>query len=210
MRDGELTRRGVDACRAALELHGLLLVQDATLPSVTTLTVGEPVRGSWWGHDLAHSIFDVIEALEPEVAVVKLVAGKQTLVHPRLLPALVAVGTARDGWQTAGLSDAAASALDVVDKARAQVHPEALGGDANPNAILRELELRLLVMTEELHTQSGRHVKTAIGWRQWAKDRGLSRSAIPRGSAALVSLEDAVQSFGVARWRKLLPWPPAE
>ena len=30
-------------------------------------------------------------------------------------------------------------------------------------AVLRELELRLLVMTEEVHTESGRHVKTAIG-----------------------------------------------
>jgi hypothetical protein len=32
VRDDGLTRRGVDACRAALETYGLLLVQDAALP----------------------------------------------------------------------------------------------------------------------------------------------------------------------------------
>jgi hypothetical protein len=210
MREEGVTRQGVDACRVALETHGLLLVQDATLPSVTTITVGEPVRGSWWGHDLAHSIFDVIETLEPEVAVVKLVAKKQTLVHPRLWPALVGVGTARASWQTAGLSDAAVSALELIDGARVPLHPDALGGAAKPATILRELELRLLVMTEALHTESGRHVNTAIGWQQWATDRHLERSTIPGAPAAHGALEHAVEAFGGPQSRKLLPWPPAE
>ena len=95
MRDRDQTQRAVAACRAALDTHGLLLVQDATLASITTLTVGEPVRGSWWGHELAHTIFDVIATLEAEVAVVKLVDKKQTLVHERLWPAIVGIGAAR-------------------------------------------------------------------------------------------------------------------
>ena len=210
MRDDDLTRRGIDACRAALETHGLLLVQDATLPSVTTITIGEPIRGSWWGHEFAHSIFDVIETLEPEVAVVKLLAKKQTLVHPRFWPALVSLGEARAEWQTDKLSDLARAALESIDRARVPLSPDALGRDVQPSAILRELELRLLVMTEEVHTDSGRHVKTAIGWRQWAKDRGLGRAAIPNAPAARILLDDAVQAFGGTRWRTLVPWPPSE
>ena len=210
MRDDDLTRRGADACRVALETYGLLLVQDAALPSVTTITVGEPIRGSWWGHDLAHSIFDVVEMLEPDVAVVKLVAKKQTLVHPRLWPALVGVGEARAAWQTDGLSDVAVTALESIDRARVPVHPDALGHDVKPAGVLRELELRLLVMTEMVHTDSGRHVKTAIGWRQWAKDRGLARAAIPNARAARTSLDGAVQAFGGAGWRTLVPWPASE
>ena len=64
MRDAAVVRRGVASCRAALEDAGILLVQDATLPSVTTLVAGGPVRGSWWAHEQSHSIFAVLEELE--------------------------------------------------------------------------------------------------------------------------------------------------
>ena len=210
MRDRDQTQRAVAACRAALDTHGLLLVQDATLASITTLTVGEPVRGSWWGHELAHTIFDVIATLEAEVAVVKLVDKKQTLVHERLWPAIVGIGAARSKWQINGLSDAALAALRSIDHARVPVDPDALGGDEKPAAILRELELRLLVMTNEIHTDSGRHVKKAIGWGRWAEDHGLAPSAIPDELAARAALDGAVRSIGGAGRRKLVPWPPGE
>ena len=38
-----------------LEEHGLLLLQDKTLPSLVGLIAGEPVSGSWWGHPRAHA-----------------------------------------------------------------------------------------------------------------------------------------------------------
>ena len=40
----------------AVEQNGLLMQADSKLPSVVTLLVGEPVRGSWWGHPMGDAI----------------------------------------------------------------------------------------------------------------------------------------------------------
>ena len=63
-----------------LERHGLVLETDAKLPSLVAIVTGAPVRGSWWGHPLGHTIFAVGEALyeHPDVLLVKLVLS---LIH---------------------------------------------------------------------------------------------------------------------------------
>ena len=71
-----------------LDERGVLLRQDLALPCVTTLIVGEPIRGSWWGHPENKWIYDTLERLEPETARVKLLNEKVTLVHRRLWPVL--------------------------------------------------------------------------------------------------------------------------
>ena len=48
---------------SSLESFGLLLVSDRAFPSVAGLVAGEPVRGSWWSHPMAHTIFAVDEML---------------------------------------------------------------------------------------------------------------------------------------------------
>jgi hypothetical protein len=83
VRDPAVVRRGVETGRATLAELGVLLVQDAALPSVTTIVAGAPVRGSWWAHEQAHSIFDVLQELEAETTTAKLLARKQTHVHRR-------------------------------------------------------------------------------------------------------------------------------
>src|SRR5687768_2317018 len=89
----------------ALSGFGLLLASDSKLPSATTLITGQPISGSWWGHAQGHNIFRILEQLSshPDVTAAKLIAGKVTLVHRTLWPALLGVATAQDRWQMRNL-----------------------------------------------------------------------------------------------------------
>ena len=63
------------------------------LPNLAEFVAGEPIRGSWWGHQAGHEIFAVLSEVmaSPDVVATRLVNGKVTLVHRRLWPALVRV-----------------------------------------------------------------------------------------------------------------------
>src|SRR5262245_17317126 len=102
--------------RALLARHGVLFAHDPVLPSVTTVVAGAPVSGSWWAHPAGNAIFDVLTTLEDEVAWPKLVDGKVTLVHRSMWPALAAIGSAREPWQTRGASAAVLEAADRVER----------------------------------------------------------------------------------------------
>ncbi len=75
-----------------LETQGALLESaKGPIPNVAQLVAGEPISGSWWGHPAAHEIFVAINRLadSPDVARMRLVNNKVTLVHRRLWPALL-------------------------------------------------------------------------------------------------------------------------
>ena len=77
---------------AFVERHGaVLLSARGSLPSLAEAIAGEPIRGSWWGHSAGNRIFRLCEALDDsgEAITFKLLDGKVTYVHRRLLPALV-------------------------------------------------------------------------------------------------------------------------
>src|SRR6266487_2233368 len=129
---------------------GLLLESDPSLPSVSTLITGERLRGSWWSHPLAEAIFRVNCQLEdhPDVIVTKLISEKVTFAHRKLWPAILAIGKARELWQTGGLSVPANSILQSVDKEGSLrtdklAWPKSLKG--KPGDAARELEKKLLV-----------------------------------------------------------------
>ena len=75
-----------------VEHHGMLL-QSARgpIPNLAELVVGEAIKGSWWAHPRHDEVFRVLNgaAGSPDVVRLRLVAGKLTLVHRRLWPALV-------------------------------------------------------------------------------------------------------------------------
>jgi hypothetical protein len=76
---------------AVLVEEGMLLESArGPIPNCAELVAGEPIRGSWWAHPAAHQIFDVINALDDssDVARLRLINGKITLVHRRVWPAL--------------------------------------------------------------------------------------------------------------------------
>jgi hypothetical protein len=75
-----------------LEADGVLLESaKGPIPSVAELVAGEPITGSWWGHPASHEIFEAINRLaeSSDVARMRLVNNKITLVHRRLWPALL-------------------------------------------------------------------------------------------------------------------------
>jgi len=76
-------------------------------------------------------------------------------VHDRLLPALYAVGRAREPWQTRGLSPAARKLLQRVDRD---------GRVRASGAAAKQLQLRLLVNARDEHTESGRHETVLEPW----------------------------------------------
>jgi hypothetical protein len=61
------------------------------IPNVAELVAGGPIKGSWWSHPDSHRIFAVVNGLadSPDVARMRLVNRRITLVHRRLWPALL-------------------------------------------------------------------------------------------------------------------------
>lgn len=181
-----------------MQRHGLLLVQDSRLPNLCAAVAGGVVRGSWWAHPAAHRIFHAYGAVadHPDVASAKLIAGKATLVHRRLWPALVAVGRAREPWQLRALPAAARALLARVD---ARGHVEASGPAA------KTLERRLLVASEQVHTASGDHALELTTWARFVRTRRLRAGRrSPVSARAELTAATAAYAGGAA---PPLPWP---
>jgi hypothetical protein len=121
----------------------LLLDTDAKFPSIAGYIVGGEVHGSWWAHPQSHEVFRVANALRDhaDVLTIKLISGKVTMVHRPLWPAIVAIGLAREPWQTSGLSKEAAALLKKVDKS---------GNASATGDAVRELERRLLIHAKSI------------------------------------------------------------
>ncbi len=160
-----------------LKRTGLLLLADNKLPSIATLVVGEPIRGSWWGHPKSHDIFRVVCRIagHPDVAASKLISGKVTFLHRKLWPVLIAIGMSREPWQMNGLPRKARNLLRIVDQDgevrtdRLPASPKAK--DSSWREAIRELEERLLVYAEEFHSETGAHAKRLESWKHWAARR---------------------------------------
>jgi hypothetical protein len=184
---------------AALAHHGLLLKQDKTVPSVVGLLTGESLRTSWWSHPKADLIFAVLAHLanHPDVLVTKLLYRKDTLVHRSLWPALLAVATAHEPWQLAGLTAPALSLLQRLDRGDGPIR--AIGAPA------KELEVRLLAPALEVHTDAGHHEMELEPWAAWAARKNCA--ALPSVAQATAVLEQAATALGAPL--NALPWPLA-
>lgn len=72
--------------------HGVVLESaEGPVPSLIQAIVGSAIKGNWWSHPRGKEIFNITRAVRgsDQVLVCRLVAGKVTLVHRRLWPALV-------------------------------------------------------------------------------------------------------------------------
>ena len=171
------------------------------------------MRGSWWGHPRGKAIYAVAVALEgaSDVASVKLVSGKATLIHRRLWPALLAVGAAGDTWQIESLSPLgqlllAAMERDGLFQSDDAAELERFGRKAIA-AAAREIELALLAYAESVHTDSGFHAKHLETWQRWALRKNLAAGALTaeEGRAHFERALTALNERFDARGR--LPWP---
>jgi hypothetical protein len=182
-------------CWVRLKNDGLLLKSDQRLPSVAGLVAGEAIRGSWWAHPAAHAIFHELQRLaaHPDVLIVKLIAGKDTLVHRRLWPELLAIARSAEPWQIRGVPAAAQLLYEKVRKSGAL--------DAS-GAVAKLLESRLLVHGEQFHSETGSHNKRLESWTVWAKRAGIADAELPSPSEARRTFEAILPG---AKW----PWPNA-
>jgi len=181
------------------KLKGLLLESDLHLPSVTTVVVGEAVRGSWWGHPRGMEIWHVLKEFlkRKDVLTTRLVSGKVTFIHRRFWSDLLAICTSREIWQTRSLSPDAKRLLHAVEREGAvrtdmrKFSPPLKGkvGDA-----ARELERRLLVHSDEVHTERGAHAKVLRTWSRWSDAMNLKPKRID-ASVAKEKFEDLVSSL---------------
>jgi hypothetical protein len=178
----------------AIAGHGVLLVQDKTAMDVVGILAGEKLSTSWWGHAAGRKIFACLERLDddPDVLATRLVAGKITYVHRRLWPAFLAIAHSRASWQTNGLSAHAARLLESVKKA----------GIRTSGPATKQLQERLLVHAEQVHTESGRHETQLELWSREPKVRGVS--AAKDIDAASAEIEAAV--VGIGGSATALPW----
>ena len=77
---------------AFAEKRGIILESArGPVPSLAETIAGEPMRGGWWGHPKADSIFACSRAIRnsKDVLICRLIDGKVTYVHRRLWPALL-------------------------------------------------------------------------------------------------------------------------
>lgn len=195
-----------------LRRYGILMESDANLPSVTTITVGGPIRGSWWKHPKAHEIHYVTRqmASHSDVLVTKLVSRKVTYVHRKLWPAIVALGSARQGWQLIGLSSTARDLLALIDKI-GQIRTDRILIEGNLKGrtigdAARELEDRLLIQSQEVHTETGAHAKVLQTWKVWSKEaRFAEQNMLPEDAKnglekVLAKLNSKFDAEGYLPW----------
>jgi hypothetical protein len=108
-----------------------------------------------------------------------------------------------------GLSADAGDVLDAVAATPATVRADSLEvpGGRKRSDVVRELDRRLLLHVDEVHTESGRHAKVLQSWAGWAADAALD-TPLPEPAPARAAFEAAVATFAPDRVAKLLPWPP--
>jgi hypothetical protein len=81
-----------------------------------------------------------------------------------------------------------------------------LSSEAKPGDAARELERKLLIHADQIHTASGAHAKVLETWQHWCKRTGFSGSPV-QSDDARVNMEGRLRKLndeyqGTAR----LPW----
>jgi len=193
-----------------LQLHefGFLLLTDPSLPSVSRFVADAPVRGSWWSHKNAQQIFAVSEMLEDhaDVLIVKLISEKVTFVHRELWGHVYSIGVAREDWQLKDLTPGAKQLLETLDAEGCLQTDKLKKFGPKPGEAARELERRLLLHANQIHTESGAHAKVIETWGTWAERAGFrARANSPATSRRFFEqrLGEINASFG---GKGRLPW----
>ena len=184
---------------SSLKKFGFLLESDSKLPSVCSIIVGEPIRGSWWSHPLAQRIFQVNEQLEDHahVLITKLISGKVTFVHRNVWSEVVTIGSARDSWQLMKLAPSVKTLLELVEKGGSLITTEVdwpRSAKVRLGDAVRELEKRLLIVGTQFHSESGTHEKHLETWEHWAKRRKFKPARVS-GTAAKITLGVKLKSL---------------
>ncbi len=191
--------RAVLRALTLLQDQGILLLQDPLFTNVASLCAGAKISGSWWSHPRGKLIFRVASDLaeHPDVVTAKLVSRKVTFVHRRHWPALIAVGNAKEDWQFRDANAPTRALLRQVESA---------GSLRASGAAAKDLEIRLLVSSHQVHTETGKHAVELSTWTTLQKRKRVGRlPAVEHAKRSLEELVSAVNEATGARGR--LPWP---
>src|SRR6266436_3235392 len=93
---------------AFVKANGVVLESGrGPVPSLAEAIAGARIRGSWWAHPKANTIFLCSRAIREsaDVLVCRLAGGKVTYVHRRLWPALVRLAGRFDGDRLAAIQE---------------------------------------------------------------------------------------------------------
>ncbi|HEV2227206.1 MAG TPA: hypothetical protein VGR56_10435, partial [Nitrososphaerales archaeon] len=131
--------------------------------------------------------------------------GKVTYLHRRLWPDFLTVATAKEDWQLRGLSGSARRLLSLVNL-EGEVRTDKMGPFKGLGEATREIERRLLVYTEEIHTEKGFHAKALMAWSRTPKIQG-QRFRLGEPQAAKEALETVLDDLNSRYHGKgKLPW----
>ena len=192
-----------------LEDLGLLLVSGNEFPDVRRIITGNDSKGSWWTDAAAHTIFAINERLSdhPDVLVTKLISRKVTFVHRKLWNRFYSIATDRDDWQTSGLSKESQSLLNSIDVNGTVATNKRGSAKTKPGDLARELERRLLVHAEQVHTESGAHAKVLETWNTWANRVAFKPRPVEPGAARLFFERRVAEINKEFAGSGRLPWP---
>ncbi len=196
----------------AVEQFGLLMQSDSKLPSVVTLTVGKPIRGSWWGHPKGDTIHMINNELKdhPDIIMTYLVSQKITYVHRRIWPALFGVAMSEDPWQKKDIGLHARRIFRcVTQKDFVRSDDKNIFGKLSTverrNSI-RELERGLVVHSVDTHTESGTHAKTLQTWERCMIQKRFRGNPFATDKA-YQKFERIIEDWQLGtNLRSILPW----
>jgi len=164
------------------------------VPSLVDKIAGPGVRGSWWSHPRGHEIYRAWRMLvdDPEVLTLKLVGGKVTYVHAELWPLLLRI-VEDPSWRRRAVRSLDAISRDLLDKVeRAGTlrldQTDFPGGARALKHAGSALEERALVISRDVHTETGRHAPLLESWR-------LLRERAGARPEAKISLNDAIRKL---------------
>ena len=182
-----------DALALVRKLRVLPLSPSPPLTSLVEEVCGGPIKGSWWGHPKGGLIYTLATALEEsgEVLAAKVVDGKIAFVHRALFAPLLRYAT-DDGRLALAMKALGPEEKRLLALVRSQGELE-LDAAALRNLKLDRkraskartgLEKALLVVSTELHTDTGNHATVLRTFERWA-------STEVKKEASRLSLQDA-------------------
>jgi hypothetical protein len=200
------------AAEAEAFVHDRRIVVNTGTSAIAVMAwaiAGRRFPGSWMAQPEVHRIYDLLESLQPPRCwTVRLIEGKYTTVTADLAPVVAryAADEARRGAAEASLGAAPARLLAAVRRDGEVRMDEWPGTAAERAAARRDLDRRLLVVTEEVHAdRGGAHVAVVRPWTAGPfADRLAGTMAFDDTVDALVvaGLHSAVvaPAAGVRRW----------
>jgi hypothetical protein len=162
-----IERKELRKIKKELNKRGWLLEADSKLPSIVTLVVGKPVKGSWWGHAKGNLIYNTCGLLDDEndVLCLKLINGKRTYVHRRYWNLISNLVQSNRTYLEKSLSSESRKILKTVEK-NGSLRSDRSGAKTYSliKPFVKELEKSLLCCSQSIHTESGFHITELVSW----------------------------------------------